>query len=628
MEKLELQKIANEVRKDIVTAVHAAKAGHPGGSLSAADLFTYLYFEEMNVDPKDPKKADRDRFVLSKGHTAPGLYSVLAERGYFPKEDLKTLRHLGSYLQGHPDMKHIPGVDMSSGSLGQGISAAVGMALSAKLSNESYRVYTLLGDGEIQEGQVWEAAMFAGFRKLDNLVVVVDNKFLVRDKITLKVTGLGSSGEGVGKTDGFTVFAHGALADETVEVELEQVKKNYASGKVTAILEASPERVEPLCPVYEACGGCQLQHLNYTGQLKAKEQQVRDALFRIGHLQEVKVLPIIGEEDPWHYRNKMQFPVAFENGILEIGCYAAATHKVVGVENCLIQKQRNNDIIAVVRQWMRQYEISAYDEKTGKGVVRHVMGRVGVNTGEVMAVIITAGYDIPHGKELVKMLRDAVPGLKSVVQNINKKQTNIVMGNKTRLLYGKTTIKDRLGTLKFNISAQSFFQVNSAQAEKLYNKAIEFAALSGGETVVDCYCGTGTISLYLAKHAQKVYGIEIIASAIEDAKRNAEDNRCDNAEFILGDAAVKMQELVEQGVRPEVVLLDPPRAGCEEKVLAAIAQVMPQRIVYVSCNPASLARDLAYLEQNGYQAEVAQPVDMFPMTHHVETVVLMTRIKK
>ena len=200
---------------------------------------------------------------------------------------------------------------------------------------------------------------------------------------------------------------------------LEQVKKNYASGKVTAILEASPERVEPLCPVYEACGGCQLQHLNYTGQLKAKEQQVRDALFRIGHLQEVKVLPIIGEEDPWHYRNKMQFPVAFENGILEIGCYAAATHKVVGVENCLIQKQRNNDIIAVVRQWMRQYEISAYDEKTGKGVVRHVMGRVGVNTGEVMAVIITAGYDIPHGKELVKMLRDAVPGLKSVVQNLS-----------------------------------------------------------------------------------------------------------------------------------------------------------------------------------------------------------------
>ena len=223
----------------------------------------------------------------------------------------------------------------------------------------------------------------------------VDNKFLVRDKINVKVTGLGSSGEGVGKVDGFTIFAHGALTGETVEVELERVKRNYASGKVTSVLEASPDRVEPLCPVYEACGGCQLQHLNYVGQLQAKEQQVRDALLRIGHLQEIKVMPIIGEDDPWHYRNKMQFPVAFEDGILEIGCYAAATHKVVGVESCLIQKQRNNDIVAVVRQWMQQYEIPAYNEKTGKGVVRHIMGRVGVNTGEVMAVIITAGYDLP-----------------------------------------------------------------------------------------------------------------------------------------------------------------------------------------------------------------------------------------
>lgn len=456
----------------------------------------------------------------------------------------------------------------------------------------------------------------------------VNNKFLVRDKITLKVTGLGSSGEGVGKIDGFTVFAHGGLPGETVEVELEQVKKSYAAGRVTAVLEASVDRVEPLCPVYEACGGCQLQHLSYAGQLNAKEQQVRDALLRIGHLQDVEVRPIIGEEDPWYYRNKMQFPVKAEDGKLEIGCYAAATHRVVGVEICRIQKQRNNDIAATVRRWMEQYEIPAYDEKTGKGIVRHVMGRVAINTGEVMAVIITAGYDLPHNKELIKMLRDAVPGLKSVVQNINKKQTNLVMGNKNRLLYGKAAIKDRLGSLKFNISAQSFFQVNSAQAEKLYDKAVEFAGLDGSETVVDCYCGTGTISLYLAKHAKKVYGIEIITSAIEDAKRNAEDNRCDNAEFILGDAAVKMRELTEQGVCPQLVLLDPPRAGCDEKLLTAIAQIKPQRIVYVSCNPASLARDLGYLEQNGYKALFAQPVDMFPMTHHVETVVLVTRAEK
>ena len=247
-----------------------------------------------------------------------------------------------------------------------------------------------------------------------------DKRFLTGDKINVVITGLGSSGEGVGKADGFTIFAQGALTGETVEVELEKVKKNYAAGKVTAILEVSPDRVEPLCPVYKACGGCQLQHLSYAGQLQAKEQQVRDALLRIGHLQEIKVMPIIGEDDPWYYRNKMQFPVATEAGTLEIGCYAAATHKVVGVESCLIQKQRNNDIAAVVRQWMLQYEVPAYNEKTGKGVVRHIMGRVGVNTGEVMAVIITAGYDIPHGKELVKMLREAVPGLKSVVQNINK----------------------------------------------------------------------------------------------------------------------------------------------------------------------------------------------------------------
>ena len=346
---------------------------------------------------------------------------------------------------------------------------------------------------------------------------------------------------------------------------------------------------------------------------------------RIGHLQEVKVMPIIGEEDPWHYRNKMQFPVAFENGILEIGCYAAATHKVVGVENCLIQKQRNNDIIAVVRQWMRQYEISAYDEKTGKGVVRHVMGRVGVNTGEVMAVIITAGYDIPHGKELVKMLRDAVPGLKSVVQNINKKQTNIVMGNKTRLLYGKTTIKDRLGTLKFNISAQSFFQVNSAQAEKLYNKAIEFAALSGGETVVDCYCGTGTIGLIAARNAKRVIGVELNKDAVKDARINAKENGIKNAEIYAGDAGRFMVDMASKNQKADVVFMDPPRAGSDEKFLSSVIKLGPKRVVYVSCNPETLARDLKYLTGNGYQTVKIQPVDNFPFCDHIETVVKLVK---
>lgn len=255
------------------------------------------------------------------------------------------------------------------------------------------------------------------------------------------------------------------------------------------------------------------------------------------------------------------------------------------------------------------------------------MARVGVHSGEVMAVLITSAYDIPHRKELIEWLKKYVPGLVSIVQNINKKPTNIIMGNKTRVIYGSSTIKDSLGALSFNVSAQSFFQVNSEQAEKLYNKALEFAALNGNETVVDVYCGTGTISLFMAKHAKKVYGIEIVAPAIEDAEKNAADNGCDNAEFLLGDASLELPKLLDGGVQPDVVLVDPPRAGCEEKVLAAIVGVAPERVVYVSCNPASLARDLAYLEQHGYKTAVAQPVDMFPSTSHVETVCLVTRIK-
>lgn len=448
------------------------------------------------------------------------------------------------------------------------------------------------------------------------------------DNIILQISGLGSNGEGVGKYEGFTVFVQGALPQEEVSAKVKLVKKNYAVAVLQKILKPSAERVEPLCPVYKECGGCQLQHLSYAGQLAYKRQQVQDALNRIGHL-EIDVIPVLGASEPWNYRNKMQFPVAVNTeGNLQIGCYAAATHSVVNTETCMIQKAANNDILKTVRKWMQRFGISAYDEKTGKGLVRHVMGRVGVHSGEVMAVLITSAYDIPHRRELVEWLKKYVPGLTSVVQNINKKPTNIIMGNKTRVLYGAENIKDELGALAFNISAQSFFQVNSEQTEKLYNKALEFAALTGSETVVDVYCGTGTISLYLARHARKVYGIEIVAPAIIDAERNAEENNCKNAEFILGDAAVELPKLLMSGVQPDVVVVDPPRAGCEEKVLASICHVKPKRVVYVSCNPASLARDLAYMEQHGYNTLIAQPVDMFPMTNHVETVVLLSRKQK
>lgn len=445
------------------------------------------------------------------------------------------------------------------------------------------------------------------------------------DIIEVQISGLGSSGEGVGRYNGFTVFVKNALPEEIVQAEIVLVKKNYAVGVLKQLIKAASERTEPICPVYEECGGCQLQHLSYAGQLKMKQQQVLDALTRIGHL-DVEVLPVIGCSNPWNYRNKMQFPAAVNaEGKINIGCYAAATHSVIDTGSCLIQKEANNEVLTTVRKWMQRFGISAYDEKTGKGLVRHVMSRVGVHSGEVMAVLITSAYDIPHKKELIEWLEKYVPGLVSVVQNINKKPTNVVMGSKTRVLYGRPTITDSLGALSFNISAQSFFQVNSEQAEKLYNKALEYAALNGNETVVDVYCGTGTISLYLAKHAAQVYGIEIVPPAIEDAKKNAADNNCHNAEFILGDAAEKLPELLSQGIQPDVVIVDPPRAGCEQKVLQAIADVKPKRIVYVSCNPASLARDLAYLAERDYKALAAQPVDMFPMTSHVETVVSLSQ---
>lgn len=448
------------------------------------------------------------------------------------------------------------------------------------------------------------------------------------DKIAVDITGLGSSGEGVGKYEGFTIFVKGALPQETVQATVTLVKKHYAIGRLDDISTASPERVEPSCPVYQECGGCQLQHLSYKGQLECKRVQVQDALSRIGHV-EAEVLPVLGAANPWNYRNKMQFPAAVNaEGTLSIGCYAAATHSVIDTESCMIQQEANNQVLLTVRKWMKRFGVSAYDEKTGKGLVRHVMSRVGFHSGQVMAVLVTSAYDVPHRKELIEWLTKYVPGLVSIVQNINKKPTNVVMGSKTRVLYGDEQIKDSLGALSFNISPQSFFQVNSGQAEKLYNKALEFAGLSGDETVVDVYCGTGTISLYLAKHAQRVYGIEVVAPAIEDAKKNALENKCGNAEFILGDAAVELPALLAGGVQPDVIVVDPPRAGCEEKVLAAMAGVGPQRIVYVSCNPASLARDLAFLERHGYKTLVAQPVDMFPMTCHVETVALLERMEK
>ena len=446
-------------------------------------------------------------------------------------------------------------------------------------------------------------------------------------EMELEITGLGSTGEGVGRFKDIAVFVPGALPGERVKASAAFIRKSFIAGRLQEIIKPSPDRIAPVCPVYEACGGCQLQHLSYEAELKEKREQVKAALERIGHLRDVTVMPTIGSDHPLYYRNKMQFPVAGKNGKLQIGCFALNTHRVIDVTDCCIQKQKNNEIAAVVRTWMKQYKIMPYDEDKRTGLIRHIMGRVGVQTGEVMVCLVTAQDTVPHLKELVKMLKAAIPGVKSVVQNVNKRSTNVILGEKTKLVAGAPTIKDKIGPLKFNISAQSFFQVNSEQAEKLYNTALEFADLKGTETVVDLYCGTGTITLFMARKAKQALGIEIVPSAIRDAKKNALANHIENADFLLGDAAVEMPKLAAEGLRPSVVILDPPRAGCEERVLAAIVKVKPQLVVYVSCNPATLARDLAYLHEHGFTIDKVQPCDMFSRTHHVETVVLLTRKK-
>ena len=457
----------------------------------------------------------------------------------------------------------------------------------------------------------------------------INVNFTKNSILEMQVTGLGSSGEGVGKVQGFTFFVPGALAGEKIRFQAKQVKKSYGIGELTNVLEPSPERVKPVCPVYKQCGGCQLQHLSYEGQLTVKRQQVIDALERLGHFKGIKVEKTLGDDDPWHYRNKMQVPVASgKKGSLDIGCFAQATHRVINVEECFIQKKANNAIAAVVRAWMKEYKIPALEEDARRGIVRHVMGRVGVATGEVMAVLITNSPMVPHIKDLGKMLREAIPGFKTLVQNVNTRHTNVIMGEKSRIVTGPGFIQDSIGTLTFNISPESFFQVNSEQAAKLYGEALKAANLTSKETVVDVYCGTGTITLFLAQKAARAIGIEIVPSAIKDARINARNNKIANAQFVLGDAAVELPKLAQEGIKADVIVLDPPRAGCDQRVINAIAAVKPKKVVYVSCNPASLARDAELLCKKGYKINKVQPVDLFPQTHHVETVVLMSRVEK
>ena len=442
----------------------------------------------------------------------------------------------------------------------------------------------------------------------------------------LQIDRLGTSGEGVGRYDSFTVFVPNALPGETVSVVIEEVKNSYARGRIKQILHESADRVAPLCVLYEECGGCQLQHLSYEAQLHAKRAQVVDALTHIGKLPQIPVRETLRAEEPWNYRNKMQFPIGRNSGQIVIGCFAQGSHRIINTENCHIQRVENNDLANTAREIAEQLHIPVYNEDTHKGVLRHIVGRVG-RSNDLMAVIVTATKQLPRAKDFVRMMRERLPNLVSVHQNIQTYHNNVIMGRDTQLLWGRPTIIDSLGRLNFHISPRSFFQVNTRQAERLYEQALSYADLHGTETVIDAYCGTGTITLFLAQKARKVYGIEIVQPAILDARKNARDNHIKNAEFIVGDATAVMPALYKQGIRPDVVVVDPPRAGCTETVLRTFANMKPNRIVYVSCNPATLARDLAILKELGYLAQEVQPVDLFPQTSHVENVCLLRKQK-
>ena len=443
-------------------------------------------------------------------------------------------------------------------------------------------------------------------------------------KYEIEINSLGSSAEGVGRFKDFTVFVPYTLPGEKAEVLIEEVKKSYAKGRALQILRKSADRIEPKCAIYDRCGGCQLQHLNYEAQLKIKRQQVIDAVTRIGKQPDIPVHATLGAAAPWNYRNKMQFPVGRSKGKTIIGCFAQGSHDIIDTENCYIQKEFNNDIVNAMREIVDKLGIPVYNEDRHTGILRHVIGRVGKN-GECMVVLVTAVKDLQRSKDIVRMLRERLPRLVSVQQNVQTYRNNVIMGRDTKLLWGKPTILDSLGSLTFHISPRSFFQVNTDQAEVLYSKALEYANLTGRETVIDAYCGTGTITLFLAQKARRVYGIEIVKPAILDAEKNARDNHVKNAEFIVGDATVVMPRLYKQGIRADVVVVDPPRAGCTPTVLETFANMKPKRIVYVSCNPASLARDIAILDGLGYHAREVQPVDMFPNTSHVESIALLQR---
>ena len=453
-------------------------------------------------------------------------------------------------------------------------------------------------------------------------------EFRKNDLVTLEIEDCGIDGEGIGKADGFTVFVKDAVIGDTVTAKIIKAKKNYGYGRLMEVLKPSPYRVEPKCEFARQCGGCQLQALSYDQQLVFKTNKVKGHLERIGGFTDIPMEPIIGMDELFHYRNKAQFPVGRnKEGKIVTGFYAGRTHNIIENRDCALGVAENKEVLDRVIAHMEKYGIEPYNEATGKGLVRHVLIRYGYFTKEVMVCLILNGNKIPKEELLVKSLCE-IPGMTSITINVNKKRSNVILGEEICLLWGQEYITDRIGDISYQISPLSFYQVNPMQTQKLYAKALEYADLHGQETVWDLYCGIGTISLFLAQKAKFVRGVEIVPAAIENAKENAKLNGLENTEFFVGKAEeVLPREYKKNGVYADVIVVDPPRKGCDETLLETMIEMNPERIVYVSCDSATLARDLKYLCERGYELRKVCPVDQFGMTVHVETVVLLSHKK-
>ena len=475
------------------------------------------------------------------------------------------------------------------------------------------------------------------------------------DIVTVKIEDIGTEGEGIGKLEGFTLFVKDAVMGDVVEARLVKVKKNYAYARLEKVLTSSPLRVKPVCPYHKQCGGCQIQAMSYEAQLQFKENKVKNNLVRIGGFDrlfiESVMEPVVGMEQPWHYRNKAQFPVGTDkDGRIITGFYAGRTHSIIANTDCALGVEENEPILQKVLAYMQNEKVSAYDETTGQGLVRHILIRKGFTSGEIMVCLVINGKSLPKEDRLVSTLRE-IPGMTSIWLNYNTKNTNVIMGTEGRVLWGQNTITDVIHRrsieeinsgkdclrydsrenapqgITFAISPLSFYQVNPIQTEKLYSLALEYAGLTGEETVWDLYCGIGTISLFMAQCAKEVHGVEIVPQAIEDARKNAERNHIENAAFYVGKAEEVLPRLYEEEhIFADVICVDPPRKGCDEACLNTIIKMAPKRIVYVSCDSATLARDLKYLCENGYEIRKVRAVDQFGQTVHTETVCLLSKL--